>query len=82
MILFNERNEDDLVMFCNEIYDWHATGCLSKDSHIHKISIDFSCSSNYVEEVILNKSVEKLGKVVLLLLAKMPSKFLKSIPVK
>ena len=74
----NERTEGDLVMLCNEIYDWHATGNLSKESHIYGISRDFSCSSNRVEELILDRSVEKLGKIAILLLEKRASKFFKS----
>lgn len=76
----DKRIEDELVMLCNEIYDWHATGNLSEDSHIYGISKDFSCSCNHVEELILNRSAERLEKVVLLLLEKRPTKFLKSIP--
>lgn len=70
----DNRTDGDLVMLCKEIYDWHITGNLSKDSYIYKTSIDFSCSAKQVEELIVNKSVKKLGKVVLLLLQKMPTK--------
>lgn len=78
----NERSDGDLAMFCKEIYDWHNTGDLREDSHIYKISKDFPCPSiNYVEELILDRSVEQLGKIVLLLLEKRSKKFLKDFTV-
>lgn len=73
----NERTEGDLVMLCNEIYDWNATKNLSEDSYIYGISRDFSCSPNNVKELVLDRSVEKLGKIVPLLLGERASKFLK-----
>lgn len=75
----DERSDGDLAMLCKEIYDWHATGKLNEDSFIYRISKDFSCSSNHVEELVLDRSVEKLGKIVLLLLEKRAFKFLKSV---
>lgn len=74
----DERSDGDLAMLCKEIYDWHETGKLDKDSFIYKISKDFSCSSNHVEELILDRSVEKLWKIVILLIEKRVSKFFKS----
>lgn len=76
----DERTDGDLSMFCKEIYDWHATGILDEGSHIYKIYKDFSCPSvNYVEDIILDRSVEKLGKIVVLLLEKRASRFFKSV---
>ena len=77
----DERSDGDLVLLCKEIYDWHSTGNLSEDSFMYKISKDFSCTSNHAEELILDKSFEKLGKAVLVLLERMPFKFFKNFPV-
>lgn len=74
----NERPDGDLVMLCNEIYDWHVAGELNENSFIHRISKDFSCPANHVEELILDRAVEKLGKIVVLLLEKRSSEFFKS----
>lgn len=76
---FDVMSNNDLIALCNEIYDWHTTGNLNKSPNLYKISNDFSCSCNYVEELVLDKSVEKLGKAVLLLLEKRKSNFFENL---
>ncbi len=75
----SERSDGDLVMLCNEIYDWHVTGILDQDSLLSRIKKDSNVKSEEIEDIILNILVERLGKVVLLLLEKRPYKFLKTI---
>lgn len=75
----NERTDGDLVMLCNEIYDWHITGVLDQDSLLSRIKKDSNAKSEEIEDIILNILAERLGKVVLLLLEKRPYKFLKTI---
>lgn len=75
----NSRTDSDLAMLCNDIYDWHSTGSLSKDSSLYKVSKDFTCpNADYVAELVMNRSAERFEKVVLLLFGKMPYKFLRS----
>lgn len=77
--LINERTDGDLVMLCNEFYDWDKTGILDPDSLLSRILRDSHIESEDIKEIILNISAERLGKVVLLLLMKRPNKFLKNI---
>lgn len=76
----NERSDGDLVMLCNEIYDWHETGTLNQNYLLSMILRDSNLKLEEIEDIILNKSAESLGKVVLLLLGKRSYKFLKNIP--
>lgn len=74
-----ERTDGDLVMLCNEIYDWHETGILDQDSLLSKILSESNERSEDIEDIILNISTERLEKVVLLLFGKRPYKFLNKI---
>lgn len=74
-----ERTDGDLVMLCNEIYDWHETGILDQDSLLSKILSESNERSEDIEDIILNISTERLKKVVLLLFGKRPYKFLNKI---
>ena len=76
----NGITDGDLVMLCNEIYNWNKTGILDNDSLLSMILRDSNVKSENVEDMILDISAERLGKVVLLLLEKRPYKFLKNIP--
>lgn len=78
----NEMTDGDLVMLCNEIYDWHVTDILDQDSLLAKIKKDANAKLEEIVDIILNILAERLGKVVLLLLEKRPYMFLKNIPIK
>ncbi len=58
-----ERTDGDLVMLCNEIYDWHETGILDQDSLLSKILSESNERSEDIEDIILNISTERLKKV-------------------
>lgn len=75
----NSMTDGDLVLFCNDIYDWNSTGNLDPDSHLYKLSKSYPCpNAKYVADLVIDRSVERLEKIVLLLFKENPSKFLKN----
>ena len=76
----NNLTDGDFALLCNDIYDWNTTGNLDKDSNLHRLSKSYPCpSAKYVADLVIDKSVERFEKIVLLLFKERPSKFLKKI---
>lgn len=71
----NERSDGDLVMLCNQIFDWHETGMVNQDSLLSMIFRDSNIKPEEIENIILDISARRLGKVVSLLMGKRPNMF-------
>lgn len=76
----NNMSEGELAMLCNDIYDWNATGKLSQDSNLYRLSKSFPCPDiKYVADIVIDRSYERFAKIVSLLFRENPSKFLRNI---
>lgn len=73
----NERPDGDLVMLCNQIFDWHETSMVNQDSLLSMIFRDSNIKPEEIENIILDISARRLGKVVSLLMGKRPNMFLR-----
>lgn len=78
--LIKNISDSDLILMCNEIYEWKKAGLLNQEGLVKKL---FSSnekelpSLRYLEEEILFESYKRFQNVVKLLFTHNPSLYIK-----
>lgn len=70
------KNIDDteVIMYCNEIFDWKDTGTLPQDSQLRALSVKSGYLIRDLENAILDEASDRFRKLTVLTMTERPYK--------